>query len=83
MNKYLDRVRKKSIKFQKDFKAIGYLALCLFVAIPLPGTGAWTGSFLAWFLKLNRLRSFIAIALGVTLAGFIVLFISLGVFQAF
>ena len=83
MEGYMCRLIKKSIKFQKNFKAFGYLALCLFVAIPLPGTGAWTGSFLAWFLKLDRLKSFIAIAMGVIIAGFIVLFISLGVLQAF
>jgi uncharacterized membrane protein len=48
------------------------LALTIFVAIPLPGTGAWTGSLIAWLLKINRKKAFFAIALGTILAGVIV-----------
>ncbi|MBR9705667.1 small multi-drug export protein, partial [Candidatus Pacearchaeota archaeon] len=40
-----------------------------FVAIPSPGTGAYTGSLIAWFFKLNRRQSFAVIALGVVTAG--------------
>jgi uncharacterized membrane protein len=61
----------------------GYLGLTLFVAIPLPVTGAWTGCLLAFLLGLNRFKSFFYIALGVTLAGIIVLTTSLGVFGLF
>ena len=44
----------------------------LFVAIPLPITGAWTGTMGAWFLGLNRRRSILFIILGVVIAGIIV-----------
>jgi uncharacterized membrane protein len=62
---------------------LGYIALMIFVAIPLPGTGAWTGTLIAWTLGLNRLKSFIAIAVGVLIAGLLVLLLSLGVFIGF
>jgi len=51
----------------------------LFVALPLPGTGAWTGSLIAWALNLKRNRSFLAIAFGVLIAGLIVLILTLGI----
>ena len=47
-------------------------ALFLLVAIPLPGTGAYTGVLAAWLFKLRRKQAFIAIALGVLAAGILV-----------
>ena len=49
-----------------------YVALFLFVGIPLPGTGAWTGALIAALLKMNRRDSFLSILLGVTIAGTII-----------
>ena len=49
-----------------------FIALMLFVAIPLPGTGAWTGALIAALLKMNRRDSFLSILLGVTIAGTII-----------
>lgn len=48
-----------------------FWALLLFVGIPLPGTGAWTGTLAASFLKLDFKTSIIAVSLGVLLAGII------------
>ena len=48
-----------------------FLALMLFVGIPLPGTGAWTGTLAASFLKLDFKTSIYAVSLGVILAGII------------
>lgn len=45
------------------------VGLFLFVAIPLPGTGAWTGSLVAALFRMNRVASFFAIFLGVLVAG--------------
>lgn len=50
----------------------GILGLMVFVAIPLPMTGAWTGTGIAWLLGLEWKRSFLAIALGVLIAAAIV-----------
>ena len=59
-----------------------YIALLLFVGIPLPGTGAWTGTLAASFLNMDFRKSVIYVLLGVLLAGFIMLIASLGVFGA-
>ena len=78
-HKFIEKLRKKNEKFEKKFNEIGYLALVLFVAIPLPGTGAWTGTLLAWLTGLEKKKSIVAISLGVLIAGLIILFISLGI----
>ncbi|MCG4525776.1 MAG: small multi-drug export protein [Clostridiales bacterium] len=60
-----------------------YLGLCILVAIPLPGTGAWTGALVAAFLDM-RLRSAVpAIFLGVVIAGILVSLVTGGVIAAF
>lgn len=48
-----------------------FFALLLFVGIPLPGTGAWTGTLAASFLKIDFKTSIVAVTLGVLLAGII------------
>ncbi|ADB57181.1 COG2426 family protein [Archaeoglobus profundus] len=73
----VERTRRKKDLIEK----YGYLGLSIFVAIPLPVTGAWTGCLLAFLLGLNRMKSFFYIALGVAIAGIIVLASSLGVFK--
>ena len=83
MDKQLERIRRKADKLEKKMDNLGFLALALFVAIPLPGTGAWTGTLVAWVLGLSRWKSFLAIALGVLIAGLIILLASLGVFMGF
>jgi len=78
---FLKKVRKKAKAVKKRMlHGLGYFALMLFVAIPLPVTGAWTGTLIAWVLDLDRLKSFIAIALGVVLAGLVILLLSFGLF---
>ena len=59
-----------------------YWALFLFVGIPLPGTGAWTGTLAASILNMDFKKSTIAVMGGVLLAGAIMLLGSLGVFGA-
>ena len=57
-----------------------FLALLLFVAIPLPGTGAWTGTLAASILDMDFKSSVLAVMLGVLLAGVIMMVTSIGVF---
>ena len=59
-----------------------YIALLLFVGIPLPGTGAWSGTLAASILNMDFKKSVIYVTLGVLLAGAIMLAASLGVFGA-
>ena len=56
-----------------------FLALMLFVAIPLPGTGAWTGSLVASLFGLPKRSSFLAVTLGVLISGVIMCLASYGV----
>ena len=59
-----------------------YVALFLFVGIPLPGTGAWTGTLAASFLDLDFKKSVVAVCLGVILAGIIMGLLSSGLVGA-
>lgn len=59
-----------------------YIALMLFVGVPLPGTGAWTGTLAASFLDLDWKKSALAVMGGVVLAGLIVGVVSYGLLGA-
>ncbi len=59
-----------------------FIALLLFVGIPLPGTGAWTGTLAASLLDMKFRDTVIAVTLGVLLAGLIMMAGSLGLFTA-
>lgn len=78
----LEKGEKGGQKIQTKAGKGVYLALLLFVGIPLPGTGAWTGTLAASFLNLDFRKSVIYVMLGVILAGVIMLAASLGVFGA-
>jgi uncharacterized membrane protein len=58
-----------------------FVALMLFVGIPLPGTGAWTGTLAASFLNMGIKSTAAAVSLGVIMAGIIVGMASTGVFS--
>ena len=58
-----------------------FVALLLFVGIPLPGTGAWTGTLAASFLDMGIKSTAVAVSLGVVLAGIIMGIASTGVFS--
>lgn len=59
-----------------------YFALFLFVGIPLPGTGAWTGTLAASFLDMDFKKSVLAVMAGVILAGIIIGLAAAGAFGA-
>ena len=72
-NLYVRRLRKKV-----ETKTLGFFLLFSFVAIPLPGTGAYTGCILSWFFQMQRKKSTYTIALGVLTAGIIITLVSTG-----
>lgn len=72
-------LEKKVDSKREQIDKYGYLGLILFVGIPLPGTGAWTGSLLAVMLGLNRKKSFVCILLGVIIAAIIMSILSYGI----
>jgi len=69
------RFREKVIRKGNKLGKVEFIGLMLFVGVPLPGTGAWTGAMIASVLKMPFLSSFIAITLGNVMAGIIVLII--------
>ena len=83
IGRVLSRLQKRVDKIKERMDHWGYFALMLFVAVPLPVTGAWSGSLIAWVLGLNRWKSFLAISGGIIIAGLIVLFVSFGFFSWF
>lgn len=78
----LEKGEKGGKKLQAKAGRGLYIALLLFVGIPLPGTGAWTGTLAASFLDMGFKKSVIYVLLGVLLAGVIMLAASLGLFGA-
>lgn len=72
-NLYLNRLRKKV-----ETKTLGFFLLFSFVAVPLPGTGAYTGCILSWFFQMQRKKSIYTIALGVLTAGIVITLVSTG-----
>ncbi len=59
-------------KNRKKIERYGFFAIIAFVAIPLPLTGAWTGSLLTVLFEMPKFKSILAVAIGVTIAGMIV-----------
>ena len=78
----LEKGEKGGRKLQEKAGRGLYWALFIFVGIPLPGTGAWTGTLAASFLDMGFKKSVIAVLLGVLLAGVIMGIASAGVFTA-
>jgi len=83
-DRYLERFQKKLDRFEKKYSAVGFLALTLLVALPLPIVGgAWTGCLIAWLLDLGRKRSIVAIIFGVIISGLLVSLGTLGFLRLF
>ena len=79
---FLDKGHRGGEKLQKKAGRGLFLALLLFVGIPVPGTGAWTGTLAASLLDMDFKSSVLAVLLGVVLAGVIMGLVSAGVFGA-
>ena len=77
--KIVSWLEKKVEEKREQIDKYGYLGLIIFVGIPLPGTGAWTGSLLAVMLGMNRKKSFVCILIGVALAAVIMSILSYGI----
>lgn len=78
----LEKGEKGGKKLQEKAGRGLYWALFLFVGIPIPGTGAWTGTLAASLLDMDFKKSIIAVMAGVVLAGIIMGLASAGVFGA-
>ena len=76
----LKKGEKAGQKLGADKKGL-YIALLLFVGIPLPGTGAWTGTLAASILDMDFKKSVLSVILGVLLAGIIMGLLSFGIIK--
>ena len=80
MGKVVDKMLSIADKKRETVDKYGWIGLFILVAIPLPGTGAWTGALVASLFNFPKLRSFFAIFLGVLICGVIMCLASYGVF---
>jgi uncharacterized membrane protein len=65
-------VAKARQKLSENVEKWGWIGIAIFVAIPLPFTGAWTGTIGAWVLGISKRRTMLAVIIGVIIAGAIV-----------
>ena len=79
----LEKGEKGGKKLQAKAGRGMFIALLLFVGIPLPGTGAWTGTLAASILDMDFKSTIIAVMLGVLLAGIIMMVLSVAGFGMF
>lgn len=79
---FLEKGEKGGKKLEQSAKGSLFIALLLFVGIPLPGTGAWTGTLAASILNIGFKKSVAAVCLGVILAAIIMAVVSIAGFGA-
>jgi uncharacterized membrane protein len=78
INKVAAWLDEKVEKHKGQIEKFGYFGIILFVGIPIPGTGAWTGSLIASVLEMDRKKTFLAIIVGVAIACLIMSLFSYG-----
>jgi uncharacterized membrane protein len=80
--KILTKLQKKVDKIENKINSIGYLALTLFVAIPLPVTGIYSASLISWVLDLERKKAIPAIIFGLMIISTIVYLGTIGIISS-
>lgn len=83
MRKFTDFVQNRAVAKAKNIGKYQFLGLMVFVGIPLPGTGAWTGALVAAVLEMPLRRALPAVFLGLIMAGLIVTGVSYSAIWAF
>ena len=83
LNRLVDKLEKKAHLKGQTVTKYKYLGLLLFVAIPLPGTGAWTGALAAAFLDMPLRKALPSIFAGILLAGVAISVLTFGVASLF
>ena len=78
-NRLAGWISRKADKNIDKIQKYGFWGVCLFIAIPLPVTGAWTGSLVAATIKMNFWKALLSALLGVMIAGVIVTLICFGI----
>lgn len=81
-DKIITKIENKCLSKREQLDKYGYIGLILFIGIPIPGTGAWTGCFLASLLNMDKKKSFIAGVLGVLLSSIIMMVLTFGILDS-
>lgn len=81
LKKTVEKMENKALSKSDQIKKYGRFGLFLFVAIPLPGTGAWTGALVSVLLRMKFRDSIFPIFMGVVTAGLIMSLISFGIIK--
>lgn len=81
-NRIANKMFQKAEKNRERIQRYAFWGLTLFVAIPLPATGAWTGTLVAALFDMKFWRSMLSAAIGVMIAGVVMTLISYGVVAA-
>lgn len=79
--KIIDWWKNKALSKKEIIEKYGYVGIMLFVAVPLPGSGAWTGCLISVLLGMDKKKSFIASLLGVCIAAVIMMIFSFGILK--
>ena len=73
------KIENKAMSKREQIEKLQYIGLMLFVGIPLPGTGAWTGCLIAALLNMDKKKALLYTLLGVIMAGIIMMIFSYGI----
>lgn len=79
IHRLVEKLENRAAEKSRIVKKYAGVGLCILVAIPLPGTGAWTGALVAAVMNMRLKRALPAIALGVCIAGMIMTVLTYGV----
>ena len=79
LSKLVTKLENKANKKKESIEKKEFIGLLLFVGIPLPGTGAWTGSLIASMINMDKKKALKATILGVIMAGIIMSIFSYGI----
>ena len=75
----VSKLEKKAMSKKDQIEKFQYWGLMLFIGVPLPGTGAWTGCLIAALLDMNKKKALLFSILGVLMAGIIMMILAYGV----
>ena len=78
LKKFVLFCERKGNEKKSSIEKYGFWGLVIFVGIPLPGTGAWTGCLIATILRMDKKKAFLAAILGVIMASIIMMIVSYG-----
>lgn len=80
LNNFVAKLEEKAVAKSETVAKYQFWGLAIFVAIPLPGTGAWTGALIASVMKMDKKQAILSIAIGVLIAAVLVTFATYGLF---